>query len=363
MLKKITVLLFVTVLSANGLCADLILNEYNAVGSEKYLNTNNDPLSTNVDTYFQEIADGNHPDKIEGSIPNGRLQGNGGDWIELVVIKDHLDIRNWQIRWAETAVNPSEASGTDIWYGNGNIEQGILQFSNSTVWSNLRAGTIITIIEEDYIYVDTTNGNRTYNVSPSYADAIINVDTDTSFDPNRGDWWINVSVRGEEGRTNPLIASVHNVLNHESWDFGVGNDNWQAQINKADGNLEWGPVGEALAPLGWGGGGINSTEVGRLRTNPSASVTGANFDDAGSSSFGMPNRWNTPVETFQNFMAIRAWFYTPADCNAAISLGFGSPFDFNHDCYVNLDDFSFFAQSWLSCMNPNDPNCATPWLN
>ena len=361
MLKKIVVLLFVTVLSANGLCADLILNEYNAVAQEKYLETDNYGDSNSVDLYFQSIADGNHPDKITGSIPNGRLQGNGSDWIEFVVIKDHLDIRNWQIRWAEVSVNPSEASGTDIWYGNGNIEQGILQFSNNTLWSNLRAGTIITIVETDYIYVDTENGNRTYNVGPSYADAIINVDTDVNFDPNHGDWWINVSVKGESGRANPLVTSVHNVLNHASWDFGVGNNNWQAQINNAAGTLVFGPVGEAIP--GWGGGGVNSNEVGRVEANPSASITVADFDDAHSSSFGMPNVWGATTEVTQNFMTLRSWLYTPADCNAAIGLGFGSPFDFNHDCYVNLEDFASFAQNWLSCMNPNDPHCSKPWLH
>ncbi len=359
MLKKIVVLLFVTILSANGFCADLIINEFSAVGQEKYLNSDTYDGSTNVDLYFQSIADGNEPNKITGRISNGRLQGNGSDWIELVVTKDHLNIRNWQIRWAETAVSPSEASGTDIWYGDGSIEQGILQFSNSAVWSNLRAGTIITVIEKNYIYVDTANGNRTYNVSPSYADAIINVDTDVNFDPNHGNWWINVSVQGESVRANPLVTSVHNVSGHPSWNFGVGNDDWQAQIRDANGTLVFGPVGEALG--NWGGGGINSREVGRCKVDPSASVDNSNFDDASSSTFGQPNTWGATVT--QNFMSLRAWFYTPADCNAAISLGFGSSFDFNHDCYVNIDDFSYFADSWLSCMNPNDANCSKPWLH
>jgi hypothetical protein len=141
----------------------------------------------------------------------------------------------------------------------------------------------------------------------------------------------------------------------------VGNDNWQAQINKADGNLEFGPIGEAIT--GWGGGGINSREVGRCKADPSASISNSDFDDASSSTFGQPNiSGNTTVVT-QNFMSLRAWFYTPADCNTAISLGFGSPLDFNHDCYVNIYDFSYFADSWLSCMNPNDPNCSKPWLH
>ena len=61
------------------LAAPLIVNEFNAVGGSQYLdggtatmdgagNTENLP----EDTYF------------------GRIQGNGGDWIELAVIGDHL---------------------------------------------------------------------------------------------------------------------------------------------------------------------------------------------------------------------------------------------------------------------------------
>lgn len=348
-------------LAANSFCADLIFNEFCAVGSEKYLETDTYAGSTSVDLYFQAVADGNHPSKITGTLPNGRIQGNGSDWIELVVTKDHLDIRGWQIRWAE--LEATEADGTNIWYGNGNIEQGILTFSNNSVWSDLRAGTIITVVEEDIIYVDTDNGNLTYNVAPSQAEAIINVDTDTSFDPNNNDWWINVSVRGEAGRTNPLITSVHNVSGHIQWDFGVGNDSWQGQINDAGGNLVWGPVGEHLtASGGWGGTGLSSKEMGRLEADPSAAITGVDFDDADSSSFGMPNRWGTPVESDQNFMALRIWFYTPADCNAAINMGFGLTADFNKDCYVNFKDFADFAASWLDCVNPLDSTCQTPWL-
>jgi hypothetical protein len=362
MLKKISTLLLMAILATNGFCADLIINEFNAVGQEKYLETADYASSTSVDLYFQSIADGNHPDKITGSLPNGRIQGNGSDWIELVVVKDHLDIRGWQIRWAETdTANAPEANGSNIWYGNGNVEQGILTFSNNAVWSNLRAGTIITVVEENFIYVDTANGNLTYNVGPGHG-ATINVDTDTSFNPAIGDWWINVSVRGEAGRPNPLITSVHNVLGHQSWDFGVGNANWQGQINTAGGTLVWGPVGEAVSG-GWGGGGVNSSEIGRLEVDPSASATGANFDDAHSSSFGMPNRYGTPVEVSQSFMSLRSWYAPPADCAAAISMGFGNAYDFNHDCYVNFADFAYFAQNWLSCIKPGDPKCSTPWLD
>lgn len=345
---------------SNSAFGKMIINEYNAVGSEKYLEGTYYGDSNSVDVYFQAIADGKHPTKLTGSLSDGRIQANGSDWIELVVTKDNLDIRGWQIRWAETDSNEAaEANGTDIWYGNGNVEQGTLTFSSDPNWSNLKAGTIITIVQDDIIYVDADNGNKTFNVAPSQAEATINIDTDTSYDPCNGDWWINVSILGEYYRTNPLITSVHNVENHDTWDFGVGNDKWQAQINDANGTLVWGPVGEHLAPNGWGGSGLSSAETARVEKDPSAVITGADIEDADTSSFGMANRWG---ESVQNFVELRG-AYKPADCYETIALGFGSKFDVDNNCQVNLTDFASFAEQWLNCFNPEDTSCQTPWFN
>ena len=33
------------------------------------------------------------------------------------------------------------------------------------------------------------------------------------------------------------------------------------------------------------------------------------------------------------------------------------PMDFNEDCYVNLEDFAIFAQSWLDCNDQSNPGC------
>ena len=64
---------------------DLILNEFSAVGDAFYLrNGGTDPFL-------------------------GTVQGNGGNWIELVVVTDHLDIRGWTLEWhnADPAASPS----------------------------------------------------------------------------------------------------------------------------------------------------------------------------------------------------------------------------------------------------------------
>ena len=52
----------------------LILNEYNAVADNKVLDNNSD-------TYW------------------GQVEGNGGDWFELVVIEPGLDLRGWELQW------------------------------------------------------------------------------------------------------------------------------------------------------------------------------------------------------------------------------------------------------------------------
>src|SRR5690242_17626828 len=104
-----TALLAVLLTAAPVLAAPLILNEYNGVGP------------TNL------LDDGNKSDPFFGPV-----MGNGGDWFELVVVADHLDIRGWRI----------------IVDDNGGALVANLAFTNSPLWSDLRAGTIITVAEE-----------------------------------------------------------------------------------------------------------------------------------------------------------------------------------------------------------------------
>ena len=118
--------------SAQVFAGGLIMNEYNAVGSTKYLTEVIGDPSKGVDSYF------------------GRVLGNGGNWVELVVTQDHLDIRGWKLRWAETL--NTATNGTDLWYGNGAVEQGIVTFSNNAKWSDMRAGTILTVCEFCLLY-------------------------------------------------------------------------------------------------------------------------------------------------------------------------------------------------------------------
>jgi hypothetical protein len=231
-------LLLICLLAANAGAAHVILNEYNAVDSDEFLGGGTAMADESggraYDTYF------------------GRVLGNGGDWFELVVITDHLDMRNWKI---------------DI-YEAGMLDE-TLEFTNHPIWSDLRSGTIITIAED--------------------------VPSDISYNPAAGDWWINVQANdGAEG------------LYIEPSSFPVGADNWQIVIRNAAGTPVFGPAGEGISPAS----GISGTEVFRLEAVPSAAVdpNSPDYDDGKDlSTFGAPNQWG-----IQDFTALRSVVAQPS---------------------------------------------------
>ncbi|TVQ51913.1 MAG: hypothetical protein EA377_11320 [Phycisphaerales bacterium] len=279
--------------TASSLGSGLILNEWNAVGSQKWLGNPSGPSSEcpnpegpagedcadNDDTFF------------------GRVQGNGGNWIELVVTEDNLDIRGWEFRWAETG--NLDGDGTDYWWGNGTVRHGIIFFSEDELWSNLRAGTIITITE-----ATTDEGG---------------LDTDVTFDPCNGDWWINVNSYDKQ-----YITTVHNRPDRPDGYFSVDNDDWQGRIVNAGGTQVFGPIGEAVS--GWVGGGINSREIGELIADPSRNVSISDYDDGSGSTFNQPNRWTTTVgfnplvvcRKYQDFSNLRTWTFDECPCSRVI---------------------------------------------
>jgi hypothetical protein len=227
-LKKIFTICLMLSFTGIVFGADVILNEYNAVDNDAFLGGGTAALDASgtraSDSYF------------------GRVVGNGGDWFEMVVITDHLDMRNWKL---------------DI-YCNDSIT-GILtldktlDLANHSIWSDLRSGTIITVSE--------------------------NVPSDISYNPAGGDWWINVQANNDA-----------DGLYIEASGFPVNSDNWQLRIRNAGGAVIFGPAGEGISPAS----GVSGTEIFRLETVPSASVlaNSADYDDADSfSTFGSPNQW------------------------------------------------------------------------
>lgn len=169
--------------------ADLILNEYNAVSSGFFL------AGDGQDDFWQ------------------RTDGNGGDWFELVVITDHLDIRGWQVIIRDSI-------GPDI----------PLTFTQNDVWLDLRSGTIITVSEELSNNVD-------------------------DYSPALGRWWIN--VKATVGTAGTFITASN---------FAVNNDDWQLTILGATGAVVFGPAGEGVMPVL----GVGNNEVWKLEADPCA---------------------------------------------------------------------------------------------
>lgn len=331
----------------------LIINEYNGVSKNRFLGSDNQD-GTNYDL----DPETGEPEMGEPGYDTffGRIEGNGRNWIELVVVSNHLDIRGWQIAWAEAAELPFEVNGyeerwhaplwvpptyvdaywngtgwepgywepgywepgrwevvetyernwyedgSDPWYGarygvdGTSIKQGILTFSDHPFWADVKAGTIITIAERATI-VDT-NG------------VPILQGTDTSFDPAAGDWWIHVSTRDESGSDAALITCQHNMREEDSCAFSTGHHDWQGLVLDPYGQVVFGPVGERIP--GWDDGkadpNLSSTEVGMLETDPDGSVRVLDFDDKKYASFGGPNMVSDDPVEYQNFSGLRSWF-------------------------------------------------------
>lgn len=269
---KLTAAISSIILTAPALAladAGLIINEYNAVSDVNFLTL--DPVAPykGRDSHF------------------GRVQGNGGNWLELAVTTDRLDVRGWSINWSN-----ADLPGTNV---------GSVSFNNIPIWSSLRAGTIITIREDDL-------------APPGFGVKL----TDTSFNPKKNDWWMHINVDDT------------NYLDQQG--FKTDNDNWQATIKDAHGNVVFGPIGEAVA--GWGGGGINSSEIAANIANPSGTNTNSDFDDNDYSTFGAPNRFNSNASE-QDFSQLRAWWNAPR-----------TPGDANIDGKVDIADLYILATHW-----------------
>jgi hypothetical protein len=373
----------------------LILNELNAVGPEKYLEgyvysdlhngilVDDEYVRTCKDRTTQNPMplDPDYP--TEAGIRDGRIQGNLGDWIELIVLEDHLDIRGWELRWAET--DKHDTTGVDIWYGNPVIEQGIITFSaTGEIWSDLRKGTIITIAEKHDIEVDTDwdesfppNRNFTDGVPDEDAEVIIEMRSDVSYDPEGGDWWIHVDTRDEIEQPDPLVTTVTNVAGDGPGDFSVGSDNWQCTVLDASLNVDFGPVGEAM-PY-WGGSGINSREIGKLEADPADMeqqyILGS-FNDGSSCTFSLPNLWDASTDPqVQHFSELRGWALKITHMEASptgVTIEWNDILDFTRNGVVTwyLTDPAYggisYVVEWSTdhvTWTPIDVGTATSWTD
>ncbi|MBE7507677.1 MAG: CotH kinase family protein [Planctomycetia bacterium] len=222
----------------DGDATPIILNEYNAVRPTGLLKDNGS------DTFW------------------GRVLANGGDWFEMVITRDHTDIRGWQL-----VVSDNTGIGTPL----------TLTLTNDPIWSDLRRGTLITVSED--------------------------LPDDVSYSPASGDWWIN--VRAANAGTGTYITAA---------DFEVSHTNWQLTIKDEVGVTMFGPAGEGIEPVS----GIGNDEVFKLEQDPGAFIhPKSDYNDGTSSTFGSPNIYSAGTVT-QDFTVLRGSFMPcmlPAECD------------------------------------------------
>lgn len=235
----VTLLLCLGVTPA-ALAAPVILNEYNAVREDNVLKGGGtDPALGNP---------AGTPVLGNGSVNLPVAQRN--DWFEVVVIADHLDMRGWSFEL----------------FDNG-VVQPPLVLSNDALWSDLRAGTIITVFESD------------------------DLAEDLAYNPGGGDY--TIAVRTNAGASGLLLTAQ---------DIDVSHNSFQLTILDHKGRVMFGPSGEGVSPAS----GITRDEIFELEADPSELITPLAFeyDDGGSSTFAAPDKFNGDTVT-QDFSNLR----------------------------------------------------------
>lgn len=237
---------------------DLILNEWNAVGPSQWLEDEEcDPAFSSCSPW-----------------DNNDAQGNGHDWLELVVIKDGLDLTGYSIEWGNDDISCGGTSG------------GTLTFKEDDLWhlNGLPAGTIITI--------------RTIPMCLAS-----NLNFDPCSNPG-GDWHIEIS------------ADDTDLITQSGTPFYTDNDGWHAKVLNASSQvMNWAGEDGSGATYETGSG-INSQEVGKLEGNPPANPAGTvpnSYNDGNCSSYGQPNCWSGGSQT-SAIQSLRSGADTTAFC-------------------------------------------------
>ena len=189
----------------------MLLNEYNAVASNKKLKSGGE------DTHF------------------GQVDGNGGAWMEMIVVGEHVDLRGARLK--------IKSSNTVIFEGT---------LPNEVQFGHLRKGTIVTISNEEN--------------DMSYA----------PFNPTTGDWTLNLNS---------------NEMNETVGTFEINSSAISMELisNGASIMVE---SGENMVNVA-----IDNQEVFKLRKDPTANITpidsgyGDDLDQEAISTFGEPNSW------------------------------------------------------------------------
>jgi len=267
--------------------SEVILNEYNAVSSSNRLNGGVIPVP----------PDGDGEDTFFGTV-----DGNGGDWFELVVVGDGtagtMDMRGWKIEIKEVA-------------GDVFVPQDTLVLSQDSYWAAVPTGTILTFTENTTAEggLDTWihKANRRGQAGGSI--------------PGAGGYvWSNINIFD--------VTYLDQAASTISEGIGVSSNNTQFRILKprvgspGDYDIVAGPAGEGIQPLS----GINNTEVLELEADPTPAISpyldeaaaqdplNYLYDDGNGSTFGSPNSFGGGTQA-QNFDAYRTANSAPVFVN------------------------------------------------
>jgi hypothetical protein len=256
----------------------VILNEYNAVSGSNLIGGS---LATAVDTHF------------------GRIAGNGGDWVEFVVVGNDtagtVDMRGWSIEVGHGRFGGFKRTST-------------LLLSQHADWAAVPTGTILTFSEKN-----TAEGGLNTGFPIRNRRATL------------GDTWINVCMGDTVYLTFTNEATNgYTILNGSASGVDIDDETTQFQVRDSLGRVEFGPAGEGIAPLS----GISATEIFELEGHPRSTVSPLvtsndlampptlGYDDGASgSTFGFPNDWTltpsgTAVQDFTPFILVPDGFTT-----------------------------------------------------
>lgn len=247
----------------------VLVNEYNGVSSSRFLNGG---------TVAEDLDGGIAMDSFFG-----RIIGNGGDWIELVVVgngtaNSTVDMRGWKIE-VTSDTSPPET----------------IVLSQHAYFSAVRAGTIITFVESDVLGGGIDSAIHRVN---RFSDL--------------GYAWTNIVV-GDAVFVDQLASTLDGSIT-------INDADTEIILRNAGGAIVNGPAGESRITRN-----VNGSEVFHLESNPAPNVTASvadpgfpNYaDNNESSSFGAPNRWQEdvlgiPTEFEQGFVT----FLSFADTNS-----------------------------------------------
>ncbi|MDB4544412.1 lamin tail domain-containing protein [Akkermansiaceae bacterium] len=226
----------------------IILNEYNGVAPDSYLN-------------------GGAVDDLDGAVDSklGRIPGNGGAWMEFIVTgtgvaNSTVDMRGWTF-----SITSDDQTR-------------VLHLSDHIALATIPAGTILTFTEE------ATTSNTGLNLfsslhASSYA-------------------WTNIWMHDS------ILIDQSTSTHPES--PAIGSRNTRVTITASDNSVIYGPSGESVGTRDTDLNGtpdefidLGGLDVFKLEENPSVTVNPVygSYDDGSSSTFSGPNIWSSGAST------------------------------------------------------------------